>query len=295
MNLLDGFGMDTISLAGPLEAKLAAMANAGFSQVMLSARDIVGHPGGVPAAVEAVRASGLRPTGFQVLRDFEGLSGHLHGYKVDIAKSMLEMCAALGSKVLLACSSTSRHASGDLDTIAQDLRKLAMLAVPLGIKVAYEGLSWGRTINEFTTSWDVICRADCPNLGIGLDSFHIFAAKTPLDAIEDLDAERIFLVQLSDFMWQDTPSFEERMATARTFRVFPGEGVHSDELADLVLRLDKIGYRGDYSYEVFNDDYQQLPLDVVAQRARRSTLWLSEDVLHRSPPLPEWARHSARS
>lgn len=42
---------------------------------------------------------------------------------------------------------------------------------------------------------------------------------------------------------------------------------HSDELADLVLRLDKIGYRGDYSYEVFNDDYQQLPLNVVAQRA----------------------------
>jgi hypothetical protein len=43
-----------------------------------------------------VRASGLRVTGFQVLRDFEGLSGHLHDYKVDIAKSMLEMCAGAG-------------------------------------------------------------------------------------------------------------------------------------------------------------------------------------------------------
>ena len=286
--MLDGFGMDTITLAGPLEAKLAAMAGAGFKQVMLSARDIVGHPGGVAAAVAAVQSSGLRPTGFQVLRDFEGLSGHLHDYKIDIARSMLEMCAALGSKVLLACSSTSRHASDDLDVIAADLRKLAMMAVPLGIKVAYEGLSWGRTVNEFTSSWDVVCRADCPNLGIGLDSFHIFAAKTPLDNLEDLDAERIFLVQLSDFMWQDTTSFEERMATARTFRVFPGEGVHSEQLADLVLRLHKIGYRGDYSYEVFNDDYQQLPLNVVAERARRSTLWLSEDGLHRSPPLPAW-------
>ena len=287
MGMLAGFGMDTITLAGPLEAKLAAMANAGFSQVMLSARDIVGHPGGVPAAVEAVRASGLRPTGFQVLRDFEGLSGHLHGYKVDIAKSMLEMCAALGSEVLLACSSTSRHATQDLDAIARDLRKLAMLAVPLGIKVAYEALSWGRTVNEFTTAWDLVCMADCPNLGLGLDSFHVFAAKTPLDGIETLDPARIFLVQLSDFMWQETPSFEERMATARTFRVFPGEGVHSNELADLVLRLDRIGYRGDYSYEVFNDDYQQLPLDTVAQRARRSTLWLREDVLHRALPLPK--------
>ncbi|MCX7262275.1 MAG: sugar phosphate isomerase/epimerase [Burkholderiales bacterium] len=272
-----------------LEAKLEAMKSVGFSQVMLMARDLVGHPGGVKAAVKAIQNSGLRPTGFQVLRDFEGLSGHLHNYKVDIAKSMLEMCAATGSKVLLACSSTSRHATEDLDQIAKDLKKLAMMAIPLGIKVAYEGLSWGRTVNEFTTSWDVVCRADCPNLGIGIDSFHIFAAKTPLDAIEDIDPDRIFLAQLSDFMWHETPSFEERMTTARTFRVFPGEGVHSEQLADLVLRLERIGYRGDYSFEVFNDDYQQLPLETVAERARKSATWLHQDVLHRSAPLPVWA------
>jgi sugar phosphate isomerase/epimerase len=292
MNMLNGYGMDTITMAGSLEAKLSAMKAAGFSQVMLMARDLVTHPGGVSAAVQAVQASGLRPTGFQVLRDFEGLSGHLHSYKVDIAKSMLQMCAATGSKVLLACSSTSRHAAQDLDQISDDLKKLAMLALPLGIKVAYEALSWGRTVNEFLTSWDVVCRADCPNLGIGLDSFHIFAAKSSLDAIEELDPEKIFLVQLSDFMWQETPTFEERMTTARTFRVFPGEGVHSEQLADLVLRLDRIGYRGDYSFEVFNDDYQQLPLDVVAERARRSALWLHTDVLHRTAPLPEWTRQA---
>ncbi len=285
---IGSFGMDTITLAGPLEAKLAAMKDAGFSQVMLKANDIVGHPGGIQAAVQAVRDSGLRGTGFQVLRDFEGLSGHLHHYKVDIAKSMLEMCAALGSRVLLACSSTSRHASQDLDDIARDLRKLAMLAVPLGIQVAYEGLSWGRTVNEFTTAWDAVQRADCPNLGLGIDSFHIFAAKTSLDAIEELDPQRIFLVQLSDFMWNETPTFEDRMTTARTFRVFPGEGVHSEALADLVQRLHAIGYRGDYSFEVFNDDYQQIPLPVVAERARRSALWLAEDVLHLPRPLPDW-------
>ena len=288
-----GFGMDTITLAGPLEAKLDAMRAGGFTQVMLGARDVVGHPGGVQAAVAAVRASGLRATGFQVLRDFEGLSGHLHGYKVDIAKSMLQMCEALGSRVLLACSSTSRHASQDLDHIARDLHKLAMLAVPLGIRVAYEGLSWGRTINEFTTAWDVVARADCPNLGLGLDSFHIFAAKTSLDAVDELDPERIFLVQLSDFMWNETPTFEERMTAARTFRVFPGEGVHSEVLADFVLRLQAVGYEGDYSFEVFNDDYQQLPLEVVVERARRSALWLAEDVLHVPRPLPAWTAEEA--
>ena len=282
--------MDTITLAGPLEAKLAAMKAAGFSQVMLKANDLVGHPGGLTAAVQTVKDSGLRGTGFQVLRDFEGLSGHLHHYKMDIAKSMLEMCAALDCRVLLACSSTSTHASQDIDHLARDLRKLAMLAIPLGIRIAYEGLSWGRTVNEFTTAWDVVCRADCPNLGLGIDSFHIFAAKTSLEEIDYLDPAKIFLVQLADFMWQETKTFEERMTTARTFRVFPGEGVHSEQLAELVLKLDKLGYEGDYSFEVFNDDYQQMPLPVVAERARRSALWLAEDVMRRSMPLPNQMR-----
>jgi sugar phosphate isomerase/epimerase len=165
-----------------------------------------------------------------------------------------------------------------------------MLAVPLNIKVAFEGLSWGRTINEFTTAWDVVCRADAPNLGLGLDSFHAVASKTPLDDLELLDPRRIFLVQLADFMWNEARSFEERMATARHFRVFPGEGVHSDALAELVLRLDKLGYRGDYSFEVFNDDYQQIPLETVAARAHRSAVWLGEEVLRRSVPLPNRMR-----
>ncbi|MEY4758489.1 MAG: hypothetical protein RJA34_3387 [Pseudomonadota bacterium] len=287
---IDDFGMDTISLAGPLEAKLKAMRAAGFSQVMLAARDLVGHPEGWEAAVQAVKESGLRVTGFQVLRDFEGLSGHLHDYKVDIAKSMLEMCHALDCRVMLACSSTSVHATSDPDALARDLRKLAMLAIPMDIKIAYEALSWGRSVNEFPQAWDVICQADMPNLGLGFDSFHLFATNTPLDDLEMLDPDRIYLVQLADFMWNEIKSVEERIATARHFRVFPGEGVHSEALAALTLKLHQLGYRGDYSFEVFNDDYQQLPLATVAQRARRSALWLGEGVLQRSVPLPNQIR-----
>ena len=202
---------------------------------------------------------------------------------------MIEMCAAIGSPVLLVCSSTSQHATQDLDHLARDLKKLAMLALPFGIKVAYEALSWGRTINEYTAAWDLVCRADSPNLGIGLDSFHMLASASSMEAIEDLDPERIFLVQLSDFMWNAPASFEERISTARTFRVFPGEGIHNEQMADMVLRLERLGDRGDYSFEVFNDDYQQLPLQVVAERARQSAMWLHQDVLHRGAPLPTWA------
>src|SRR6267142_3243247 len=184
---LDDFGMDTITLAGPLEAKLRAVKAAGFTQIMLNANDIVGHPDGESAAIAAVRASGLRVTGFQVLRDFEGLAGHLHAYKVDVAKAMLEMCHALGSEVLLACSSTSAHATGEADALIRDLQKLAMLAVPLNIRIAYEALSWGRHVNEFPRAAELVQRADRANLGLALDSFHILANETRLDALQEIE------------------------------------------------------------------------------------------------------------
>jgi sugar phosphate isomerase/epimerase len=281
---LEHFGMDTITLAGPLEAKLRAIKAAGFTQVMLNAGDIVGHPGGEEAAIAAVRASGLRVTGFQVLRDFEGLSGHLHAYKVDVAKAMLSMCRALGSNLLLACSSSSAHASGEPHSLVKDLRKLATLALPLGVRVAYEALSWGRHVNQVLQAWELIEEADRANLGLGLDSFHILAHKTEPAVLEEIDPGRVFLVQLSDFLWQETRTPDERIETARHYRVFPGEGVHSDKLADMVRRLDAMGYRGDYSFEVFNDDYRQLPLPMVAERARRSVKWIAGIVARRSLP-----------
>ena len=121
------------------------------------------------------------------------------------------------------------------------------------------------------------------------------ATKSSLDDLDMLSPDRIFLVQLADFMWQEIRTVEERITTARHFRVFPGEGVHSEALAELVTRLDTLGYRGDYSFEVFNDDYSQMPLPTVAERARRSAIWLSEDVLRRSVPLPNQIRLRATS
>jgi sugar phosphate isomerase/epimerase len=284
MRLTD-FGMDTITLAGPLEAKLAAMRAAGFTQVMLSARDVVGHPEGEAAAVAAVRASGLRVTGFQVLRDFEGLTGHLHDYKLDMAKSMLQLAQALGAPVLLVCSSTSTHATGEIEAVVADLRKLAMLAVPLGIRVAYEALSWGRHAHQLLHAWTIVERAHHPNLGLCVDSFHTLANEGAVDGVEVIDCARVFLVQLSDFLWQRIHSREERMETARHLRVFPGEGVHDDVVAELVRRLQRRGYAGDYSFEVFNDDYTQMPLAAVCARAMRSVSWIASRVARHSLPV----------
>ena len=50
----------------------------------------------------------------------------------------------------------------------------------------------------------------------------------------------------------------------------------------MLRRLSRVGYAGDFSFEVFNDDYVQLAPDIVAQRAHRSAKWVTDQVLRRS-------------
>jgi len=294
---LDDFGMDALTLPGTLDGKLDAIRKAGFSQVMLSAADLAGYPGGEDEAIRVVRESGLRVTGLQVLREFEGLSGQLHDYKVEVAKSMLEMARAAGAPLLLVCSTTSPHASGDLDAQVADLRKLAMLADPLRVRIAYEALSWGRFVDALPGAWALVQAADRANLGLAIDAFHFVASGTPLDALDEIYPGKLFLVQLSDFVGNAPASSDERRETARHLRVFPGEGSHSDRLAELIRAVDGIGYQGDYSFEVFNDDYVQMPPSRVAERARRSLDWIVSRVSRRGLPvrratLPSTARHA---
>ena len=287
MNLGD-FSMDTITLPGSLESKLDAANAVGFSQITLWAKDLAGHPDGYEAALNEVRLSGLRVNGIQVMRDYEGLSGPLHRYKVETVKTMLKLCEAVGAERLLICSSTSAHASGDVDHIAADLRKVAMLATPLGIRVGYEALSWGRHVSDFELSWEIVQRADRANLGVCIDAFHVLANcglnGTNFDALATIPGERIAFVQLSDFLWKAVRTPEERIETARHLRVFPGEGVHSAELSRMIRMIDRSGYRGDWSFEVFNDDYLQMPVDIVAQRARDAAMWVAAQSERRSLP-----------
>ena len=289
MNFND-FGIDSASLAGSLETRLAAAKEAGFSQVMISATDIVGHPSNTEAAVRAIKGSGLRVTGLEALRDFEGLTGKMHDYKVDVAKSMLVLCSRIGGRLLLTEASSSAHADVDPEKIARDLRKLSMLALPLGIRIAFKSFSWSRTVNNFSTAAEIVTLANCPNLGLAVDAFDVIAAGVPLDDLDLLLPQQIFLVQLSDFMLQEIRPAEELVAAAAHFRVFPGEGAHSEELAKFVVKLEEIGYCGDYSFDVYNSDYLQMPAESIAGRARRAADWLGETVLRRTLPVPNMER-----
>jgi sugar phosphate isomerase/epimerase len=107
----------------------------------------------------------------------------------------------------------------------------------------------------------------------------------PLDDLELIEPDKIYVVRLADVL-RASPARAGGSATPGGLRVFPGEGQHTQEVGALVLRLAALGFDGDYSFEVDNDDFRQMPLPFVAQRARAASEWLGEDVLRRSVPLP---------
>ena len=226
---------------------------------MLSGGDLVGHPDGVDVAVELVGDSGLRVGAFQMLHDFEGLSGHMLDYKIDIARSLFDMMRSVGAPILIVASTTSPHASGDTHKIAEDLAMLGTLAALPEIRIAYGALSWGRWINEYTSAWEVVKLADHANVGLAIDSFHVLARGTSREPFE-----------LADYLWD----LDDLIQTARHRRVFPSEGNHNVAIVDLVGRIERAGYRGDYSFDVVNDDYAHLPAAAVAARGRKAATWL---------------------
>ena len=270
---LTRFAIDTVTLAGPLEDKLRVIRDAGFGGVEIWAKDLVTHPRGVPGAVEAIRASGLRVTSFQLLKDYEGLDAHLHEYKIDIAESLLDLMDAVGAKLLVVASSTSAYASGDMDKVVADLRALAAIAARRHVRIAFGAPAWAKWINEYPLVWDAVRRADCANLGVLINAFHLLARRTPLDEIDSIPGERIYLVQLADYLGE----LEDITETADHRRAFPHESAHRDLIGALVRKIHRAGYRGDYVFEVFNDEYLHLAPESIVARAKRAAQWLVDE------------------
>jgi len=291
---LNGFALDAASLAGPLEARLDAIRAGGFEQVVLDTDDVAGHAGGVAGAVAALRATGLVPAAFGTLCDFEGLSGPPHLHKVDVAKTMIETCAELGATVLLVSASTSAHGSTERASQGRSLAQLATLAVPYGVRIAYQAVPWARDVRDHVQASEVADEVACANFGLALDASQTMIAQRPFEDLELLDPRRIHFVQLADLMSPVPSDDEGRRDAVERHGVLPGEGMNSDELARLVVALDGLGYRGVYSLCARHDDFRRVPREAVVGRARRSALWLNEDVLRRLIPLPHEVTQRSR-
>ncbi len=224
-----------------------------------------------------VRDHGLEIALFQPFRDFEGLPEPLRSRAFARAERKFDLMAELGTDLVLVCSSVHPAAMGGIGRAADDFAELGEIAALRGIRVGYEALCWSRHVNDHSDAWEIVRRADHPNIGLILDSFHTLARRIDPDTIRRIPGDRIFFVQLAD-----APAIEmDLLYWSRHFRNMPGEG--DLDVTGFMCAVMAAGYTGPVSLEIFNDQFRRGMPRLVAQDGHRSLVHLM-DAVHRAEP-----------
>ena len=129
-----------------------------------------------------------------------------------------------------------------------------------------------RHVNDHRDAWEIVRRADHPNVGLILDSFHTLGRKIDPDTIRRIPGDKIFFVQLAD-----APMIEmDLLYWSRHFRNMPGEG--DLPVTDFTRAVMATGYDGPISLEIFNDQFRGGSSRTIAKDGYRSLVSLMDDV-----------------
>lgn len=253
--------LNTILLGGTTEQKIEAAAAAGFAQIELWQQDIWQTEGDAHQVKQWLAKSQMTLTDYQVLLDFDGASASQRESKCQQALEILDTAVLVGAKTVLVPANTSADCLEG--NIIADLCWLVEQAVQRGLRIAYEAMSWSTFIHTTPRAWEIVREINSPALGLVIDAFHIFALNRTADDLNEIPAEKIFLVQLSDV--SEIPSPDRLISVARHNRLLPGEGVLP--VKTLLQRLSELNYQGPVGLEVFNDQLKAQEPRLVAQQA----------------------------
>ncbi|MFB2603594.1 bifunctional sugar phosphate isomerase/epimerase/4-hydroxyphenylpyruvate dioxygenase family protein, partial [Rhizobium phaseoli] len=267
-----------------LPEKLEAIAAAVFDGVDIFENDLLYYAGSPRQVRQMCADLGIAITLFQPFRDFEGCRRDRLQKNLDRAERKFDLMQELGTDLVLVCSNVSPAALGGLDRAAADFHDLGERAARRGLRVGYEALAWGRHIHDHRDAWEIVRRADHPNIGLILDSFHTLSRKIDVNSIRSIPKEKIFIIQLADAPLIDM----DLLYWSRHFRNMPGEG--DLPVLDFMKAVAATGYDGYLSLEIFNDQFRGGSASAIAVDGRRSLIYLGDQVKRQLPesalPVP---------
>lgn len=272
-------GIATVSISGNLEEKIEAIAGAGFSGIEIFEQDFIADIRSPREVGRRIREAGLELLLFQPFRDFEGLPAALRRRAFDRAERKFDVMQDLGCEMMLVCSSVHPEALGGIDRAAADFAELGERAAARGLRVGFEALAWGRHIDDHRDAWEVVRRADHPNIGLVLDSFHTLGRGIDPESIRSIPGDRIFFVQLADAPQIDM----DLLYWSRHFRNMPGEG--DLDVVRFMRAVAATGYAGPISLEIFNDQFRGGSPGTIARDGYRSLIALMDEVRREAPEV----------
>ncbi|KAF4977216.1 hypothetical protein FZEAL_6244 [Fusarium zealandicum] len=288
-----------------LPDKMAAIRNAGFDGIELAMPDILSYgellSGSQPKeddydAIADIAKQiksladelGLEILMLQPFANFEGWKkGEFDKEREEVfgrARGWMKVMEAVGTKMLQVGSSDSEGISSSFDDLAGDLAELADLCATKSFRIAYENWCWATHAPTWKNVWDIVKKADRPNLGLCLDTFQtaggeygdpttnngLVEASSQAEresrwrkSLEELaatvPADKIYLLQISDAYRMDPPIEDRkdeggsrpRARWSHDFRPLPCNGGYLP-VQDMLGAVLKTGFRSWLSVEVFD-------------------------------------------
>ena len=142
---------------------------------------------------------------------------------------------------------------------AEAFARLCDAAAERGLLVHLEWLAWSR-VPDLETAWGLVRRADRPNGGLTVDTWHCARTGTTPAQLRALPGARVLAVQINDGPAQaEADLIDETMHR----RLLPGNGAF--DLAGYLGALRDTGAAAPVGVEVFSDDLHARDASVAAR------------------------------
>jgi len=244
-----------------------------------------------------------RKLGVMMLQPFANFEGWLEGSDdrrdaFERARGWVRIMQACGTDMLQVGSSDTPVEKLDKNAIVSDLRELCDILQEHGYRCAYENWCWSTHAPDWKDVWNIVEAVDRPNIGLCLDTFQTAGGewadpRTASGLLEDVSKseleerfhrsladlastipkDKIYLLQISDGYKVPQPFDVERDDSgllprgrwSHDFRPLPYNGGYLP-IVDVVKAVLQTGFRGWFSYEVFDGGPQGKgkEVDIVA-------------------------------
>lgn len=143
------------------------------------------------------------------------------------------------------------------------LTEISRIAEQDSVALAFEFLGQPDcSVQTLDLADEIVRRVARPNVGLVIDSFHLYAGGSSIESIDQLDSSRLFIFHINDAEDRPRNQLEDR------HRLLPGLGILP--LKEIVSALRRIGYDRVTSVEIFRPEYWERDALELAREARES-------------------------
>ena len=220
--------------------------------------------GGLNGLVQLLKDQGVGVASVQGPEPFNLLSEYDFEMMTKRAKILADVARKTGTDTLVPVAAMVAKDSIPQEKIlrssVESLRRLAE-ACGQDIRLGVEFLGFANcSINTLDQAAKLIEEVNLPNVGLTVDTFHMYISNSPASGLGRLGGREIFLVHVND----SEPGDLGKLSDAN--RVFLGEGVIKlNEFRDALVSA---SYNGYISLELLRPEYWESDAEEVARRGR---------------------------